>query len=198
MKKRMMAWAVAVLAVSPWVMAQDAPGGAGARGGRPGAGPGAGAGAGGAAMQERMKEAWGAMDKEACFRAMDANADGAISQDEFTQADLQAVFGTALRDALMKRGAGAGAGAGAGFAVWDKNADGKVVAEEFPRGEEAFKKLLERADKDGDGALTAEEVRAFREAAGPGRPERPGRPGKAERPAKAERPGKPAAAEKAD
>jgi Ca2+-binding EF-hand superfamily protein len=166
-KMRMLAvLSAAALAVTPLALAQD--GGAA----RPGAGVGRGGGQGGqggqggAQMQERMKEAWAAVDKQACFKAMDTNADGNVSKEEFEAADLQAVFGNALREAMTKQRAGAGAGGAAGEggpAQWDKNGDGKVTADEFPRGEEAFKKLLERADKDGDGALSTEEMKAARE-----------------------------------
>lgn len=166
MRKLLAGLAATVLAVSPLALAQEA------GGGRPGGGGGGrGAGPGGGAMQERMKEAWAALDKAACFTAMDTNADGNVSKEEFEKADLQAVFGTPLREAMAKRagagpGAAAGAGAGAGAAgpqQWDKNGDGKVTAEEFPRGPEAFKKLLENHDKDGDGALSADEIKAARE-----------------------------------
>lgn|GEM_PF-2715428 len=162
MKKLVAGLSAVVLAVSPLGLAQEA------GGGRAGGGAGRGGGPGGGQMQERMKEAWAAVDKEACFKAMDTDADGTITKEEFGKADLQAVFGAPLREAMAKR---AGMGAGPGAAVgpggpqqWDKNGDGKVTADEFPRGPEAFKKLLENNDKDGDGALSTEEMKAAREA----------------------------------
>lgn len=168
MKKLMAGLCVAGLVLTPLALAQQAGGrGAGRQGRGPGGGPG-GEGRG-AQMQERMREAWASLDKEACFKAMDTNGDGTISKDEFQQADLQAVFGERLREAMAQRAGGA-AGVGAGDpAQWDKNGDGKVTADEFPGGEEAFKRMLERGDKDGDGALSLEEVRAVREARGGGR-----------------------------
>ncbi|MBT4817947.1 MAG: hypothetical protein HON70_19735, partial [Lentisphaerae bacterium] len=44
----------------------------------------------------------------------------------------------------------------------DKNGDGKMSADEFPRGKEAFEKLLKYADKDGDGLINLEEMREMR------------------------------------
>lgn len=167
MKKMMAVLSVAALSVAPLGLAEDgavaAPheGAGGARGGRGAGGPGGQ----GAQMQERVKEAWAIVDKQACFKAMDTNADGNVSKEEFEKTDLQVVFGGALREALAKRGGkGAGDGADGGPAQWDKDGDGKITAAEFPRGEEVFKKLLERGDKDGDGALSIEEMKAAREA----------------------------------
>lgn len=165
MKKMMVVLSVAALSVSPLGLAQDGAAGPPPQAGAGMARGGRGAGGQGAPVQERMKEAWAAVDKQACFRTMDTNADGNVSKEEFEQADLQAVFGAALRQAMAKRGGmgAAGGGAAGGPAQWDKNGDGKITADEFPRGEEAFKKLLERADKDGDSALSTEEMKAARE-----------------------------------
>jgi hypothetical protein len=163
MKRIMAMMSAAALAVAPLVLAQE---GTAPRAGGAGMGRGGGPGGQGGQMQERLKDAWAAVDKVACFKAMDTNADGSISKEEFEKADLQAVFGPALRETLRKRGASTaagGAGAATAFAQWDRNGDGRVTAEEFPRGEEAFRKLLEHADKDGDGALSAEEVKAAHE-----------------------------------
>ncbi len=61
----------------------------------------------------------------------------------------------------------------------DKNKDGKVTSQEYPRGEERFKRL----DRNGDGALTEEDFAAAADRRGAGggrgpggrnRPERPG------------------------
>jgi hypothetical protein len=129
MKKLMVVLSVAALSLSPLGLAEDAavaapPGGAGGpHGGRGAGGPG---GQGGAQLQERMKEAWAAVDRQACFKAMDSNADGNVSKEEFEKADLQVVFGGALREAMLKRGGmgGGAGGAGGGPAQWDKNGDG--------------------------------------------------------------------------
>ena len=168
MKKMLALVSVAALAVTPLVLAQEG----GAPPPKPGPGVergqrGGGRGPGGGQMQERMKEAWAAVDKEACFKTMDANGDGTVSKEEFQKTDLQEVFGTALRDAMRKDAPG-GEGPGGGdpaaaFKRMDKNGDGKIAVDEFPRGAEAFNKLKEHADKDGDGLLSEEEFKAAHE-----------------------------------
>jgi hypothetical protein len=177
MKKMLVVLSTATLAVSLLSWAGDAPGGAAKGGNGGGRAARAGGGAGrGAQAQDRMKEAWAEVDKAACFTALDTNADGNISKEEFEKADLQVVFGGPLREAMQKRGGAAGGGGGPAAEVtrWDKNGDGKITADEFPRGEAAFKKFLEGADKDGDGTLTVDEAKAAQEQRQQQRQERQG------------------------
>ena len=88
-------------------------------------------------------------------------------KEEFEAADLGEIFGGGLRKAMMESMGGAGgpgaAGKGDFFQKMDKNGDGKITADEYPRGPEAFDKILQKADKDGDGALSKEEMQASRE-----------------------------------
>jgi Ca2+-binding EF-hand superfamily protein len=124
----------------------------------------------GPAMQDRMRAAWEQVDKEACFKALDTDGDGAITQEEFERANMQDVFGVALMNAMRKNAGGkqgqAGKqGAANMFEKMDKNGDGNLSAEEFPRGPEAFEKLAKRADTNGDGLISQDEMQAMREKA---------------------------------
>lgn len=166
-------WIVACLA-----MALMAPAWAQDGGGRGGRGEGGGRGgraqAGGrGGQQQMMKAAWEKVDKEACFAAMDADKDGNVTAEEFEKADVGAIFGKALMEAMKELREEQTAGGG--MKRLDQNKDGKITADEFPGGEERFNKLLERADTDGDGALSEDEMNAFREKA---RAQRGGRGGR--------------------
>jgi len=107
---------------------------------------------------------WEAVDRAELFGALDANGDGTINKDEFNEANLGEIIGGAMRKAMM--GAGGAGGPGGDpeerFKQMDKDADGKISAEEFPAGPEAFARISKRLDKDGDGALSMEELAAMR------------------------------------
>lgn len=142
-----------VLGVSLCVSAQDA-GGPGGRGPHGGGGPG------------MLLKALQSVDKEAIFKGLDTDGDGAISKAEFEGADLSQVIGPEVQKAMRAAFAEGqdradGARGKSAFEKWDKNGDGKVSAEEHPR-KEVFEKILQNADTDGDGLLSQEEFDAFR------------------------------------
>ena len=109
------------------------------------------------AMRQRMKAAWGAVDKDACFKALDNDGDGVVTQEEFERADLQEVFGARVREAMRKN---MGKNRKDMFKRADKNGDGMIAADEFPGGPERFEKILRKVDKDGDGLISQEEWQA--------------------------------------
>ncbi|OGV77844.1 MAG: hypothetical protein A3K19_18660 [Lentisphaerae bacterium RIFOXYB12_FULL_65_16] len=155
------------LGLGAMVMAQgDAPAGGPPAGGPPGGGMGMPPG-GGEAMKAHMQAVWQKVNKEECFTALDKDGNGSVTKEEFEAADLGEIFGGGLRKAMMESMGGAGgpgaAGKGDFFQKMDKNGDGKITADEYPRGPEAFDKILQKADKDGDGALSKEEMQASRE-----------------------------------
>jgi len=176
-------------ALCPLVQAQPAGGGGQGgpprRGGGEGGQGGPGGGRGGRqGMQQRMQKMWEQVDREELFGALDANGDGNISQDEFNEANLGEIMGGAMRKAMMagREGGQRGQGGDPGQMLkqLDKDGNGKITAEEFPRGPEAFEKLAQRLDKDGDGAISMEEMAAMRGQRGGGGGEggREGRGGK--------------------
>ena len=110
------------------------------------------------AMQQRLKAAWAAIDKDACFKAMDNDGDGMISQEEFERADLQAIIGSKLHESMRKKHGNRKDM----FKKMDKNGDGMISLEEFPRGPEVFEKIVKKVDKDGDGMISLEEWTAMR------------------------------------
>ena len=70
------------------------------------------------------------------------------------------------------------------FKRLDANGDGKITLDEVPEERrERFKKLIERGDKDGDGALSEQEFIAAMPDPGPG----PGKPAEGKRPERARR-----------
>jgi len=164
-------------ALCPLVQAQ--PAGGGGQGGQ--GGPGGGRG-GRQGMQQRMQKMWEQVDREEMFGALDANGDGNISKDEFDEANLGEIMGGAMRKAMMAGRQGGQQGQGGDpaqmFKRLDKDGDGKITAEEFPRGPEAFERLAQRLDKDGDGALSIEEMAAMRGQGRGGQGGREGRGGK--------------------
>ena len=168
------------LGLGAMVMAQgDAPAGAPPAGGPPPGGMGPG---GGEMMKARSQAVWQKVDKAECFKALDKDANGSVSKEEFDAADLGEVFGGALRKAMAESMGGAGGPGGAGakgdfFQKMDKNGDGKITADEHPRGPEAFDKMLQKADKDGDGALSKEEMQGMREGMRDRKPHGPGEGG---------------------
>jgi Ca2+-binding EF-hand superfamily protein len=124
---------------------------------------------------------------ERLVRRGDKNADGKLAAEEFAAGLAEGAAGE--KPARGEGRPGAGGGPARFFARLDSNADGKIVADEVPEpGRERFAKLVSRADKDGDGAVSREEFLA----AGP--PDGP-RPRTAEAAAPAE--SKPAAAPEA-
>ncbi len=120
------------------------------------------------------------------FESLDKNSDGKITQDEapaeawdrMAQADTNedgAVTKEELGAMMSQRGGPAGPGGPKGpggrgnlFEKNDKNGDGKISQDEAPA--EAWARLSQ-ADKDGDNAVTREELGAMmRERGGPGGP----------------------------
>jgi len=148
-------------ALCPLVQAQPTDGGPTRGGGRGGAG-GPGGGRGG---RQGMQKMWEQVDRDELFSSLDADGDGTISKAEFTEANLGEIIGGAVRKAMMagRQGGGQqGRDPAERFKQMDKDADGKITAEEFPAGPEVFERFVKRADKDGDGALSMEEMSAMR------------------------------------
>jgi len=114
------------------------------------------------------------------FKAADKNGDGKITQDEagerwerMSKADKDG-DGAVTPQELMAAMGGPGGPGGAGrpdgkemFARMDKNADGKIGQDEVPA--ELWTRLS-KADANGDGAVTPEEMKAAGPGAGPGGP----------------------------
>jgi hypothetical protein len=125
---------------------------------------GGGAAGRGAEARQRFAEAWDKVNKADCFAALDADGNGSVSKEEFEAANLREVFGPALRKAMAETAGAPAARGEAGnanaFESMDRNQDGKLTADEFPKGKEAFERLLQHADKDGDGTLSKEEMKA--------------------------------------
>jgi Ca2+-binding EF-hand superfamily protein len=144
----------------------------------------------------------------ALFRQLDANGDGKVALDEvpeqgrarferlMARADEDQDGALSLREFAggMAKAAGAGKPGAPGrpdvgrlFDRADGNSDGKLTADEVPEERRAMtEKLIERGDKDGDGALSREEftagmekVRALQTKTGEGKPERPKTPARA-------------------
>ncbi len=85
------------------------------------------------------------------FERIDKDGDGFLTKEEFLAA-------AARGGAPGGPGAGKAGGPRKDVARFDRNGDGKVTRDEFPGGDDAFKSL----DKDGDGAISAEEAKAAR------------------------------------
>ncbi|WP_374377832.1 EF-hand domain-containing protein [Dongia sp.] len=92
------------------------------------------------------------------FKAIDADGDGFITEAEMT----------AFHDSMRaKRDAKPGDMGEKFLKRFDKNSDGKVTADEWPK---AGKLKFEKADANGDGSVTAEELSALRPAHDDGKP----------------------------
>jgi Ca2+-binding EF-hand superfamily protein len=115
---------------------------------------------------------------ERLVRKGDKNSDGKLTAEEFAaglaggREKKDDEPATARRERPDAEG---GPGPGRFFARLDANGDGKIVLAEIPEpGRERFEKLLERADKDKDGAITREEFLAAGPPGGtPGKPDKP-------------------------
>ena len=112
----------------------------------------------------QMKAVWDQIGKDEMFDAIDANGDGVVTKDEFKSADLGQIVGQAMMKARAALGMGGRGGngkeGGKGGLIqrFDKDGDGLLSADEFPRGREVF----ERLDENGDGLLDSKEVEAGR------------------------------------
>jgi Ca2+-binding EF-hand superfamily protein len=141
----------------------------------------------------------GAQDNEALFKQLDKNSDGQVAEDEVPQdkqrllkrllrtADKDGngklsreefIAGLKSRDGQSQPGGPASGGPSLEerFRERDRNGDGKITAEDIPEPlRNRFAAMLERADKDGDKAISLEE---FKRASGlvAGRPGQPGSP----------------------
>jgi len=115
----------------------------------------------------------------------DENGDGKLSQDEVPERAWERLSkldadedGAVTREELAKGmknrpNSGPGGGRGAFFERADENGDGKLSQDEVP--ERAWERLS-RLDEDGDGAVTREEAAEGMKGGGPGRAGRGGRP----------------------
>ena len=115
---------------------------------------------------------WENVDKDGLFSAIDANGDGVVTKDEFNGAELGRIIREAMRDAMQKAGLGGRGGEGKAkgaeaFKRMDKDGDGKLSRDEFPRPQ-----VFDKIDKDADGFLDQEELgeamRRMRERGGKG------------------------------
>ncbi len=130
-------------------------------------GPGGKRGHGGRGGGQFLKQALQGIDREKVFTALDTDGNGSVSKEEFNAADFGEVLGGALQEAIRARLAerGGNKGGNGGFASLDKDGDGKLTAEEFPK-PEAFERIVKQADKDGDGMLSEDEMKEFRASRG--------------------------------
>ena len=113
---------------------------------------------------EQARQAMGGQFADRIFERLDENRDGKLTQDELTrfaeklmEADADgdgAVTKEELQAAREKLGPHPGATLL--FRHFDKDADGKLVASEVPA---IARERLLRADADGDGGVTQEEIR---------------------------------------
>jgi len=157
MKKAIMWTVILVMGTSLCAMAQPFGGGEGGGEGKQRGPGGKRARKGKKDRTQFMQKMWGGVDRDEIFAALDADSDGSVSKAEFAEADLPTIMGDAMRKGMMKARAGRG---GDKFKTMDKNADGKLTKDEFPR-PEIFDHILEKADTNGDGELTQEEMQAF-------------------------------------
>ncbi len=103
---------------------------------------------------------WENVDKDALFNELDADGDGVVTRDEFKNADLAKIVGKALMEASRKAGFGRGRpGGGQGGRIGkmlerlDKDGDGKLSKDEFPRPQ-----VFDKLDANGDGFLDKQEL----------------------------------------
>ncbi len=155
---------------------------------RPAPRPGGGAGnPGAAAGLARMNPLFSALDANgdgvidsgeingavAALRKLDKNADGKLTGDELRPG----VPRGGGRDATEIRDGRTGerdpASAANRLMQYDKNADGKVARDEIPEGMQA---VFDRADKNKDGYLSVDEIKAVAEAPRPAAPSAPTAP----------------------
>jgi Ca2+-binding EF-hand superfamily protein len=89
----------------------------------------------------------------------DVSGDGSLDREEFASGLESKRTERGLKESPLPAGPGGGQDPEKLFQRLDANRDGKVMADEVPEeGRGMFEKLLARADKDSDGALTQQEI----------------------------------------
>jgi Ca2+-binding EF-hand superfamily protein len=107
------------------------------------------------------------------FAKLDKNADGKLTQDELPATHAERIMkadtdgdGAVTKEELeqARQARGGRPSIDDIFAKLDKNADGKLTQDELP---ERLAERIMKADTDGDGAVTKEELQAARDKFGP-------------------------------